>query len=46
MTSPAFALPAPRAVLAGAIPGARTRDAAPIVSGALLTAWRLLKRRA
>jgi biotin transport system substrate-specific component len=38
MTSPAFALPAPRAVLADAIPGARTRDAALILGGALLTA--------
>jgi biotin transport system substrate-specific component len=37
MSSSAYALPAPRAVLADAIPGARVRDAALILCGALLT---------
>ena len=37
MSSPALALPAPRVVLADAIPGARVRDAALILCGALLT---------
>src|SRR3954453_1386772 len=38
MTPSAFALPVPRAVLADAIAGTRTRDAALILGGALLTA--------
>jgi biotin transport system substrate-specific component len=38
MTSSAFAVPVPRAVLADVLPGARTRDAALIGGGALLTA--------
>src|SRR4051812_21278867 len=37
MSSTAYAPPAPRAVLADAIPGARVRDAALILCGALLT---------
>jgi biotin transport system substrate-specific component len=37
MSSPVHALPAPRVVLADAIPGARVRDAALIACGALLT---------
>ena len=37
MSSPALALPAPRVVLADAIPGARVRDATLVLSGALLT---------
>ena len=37
MATISHALPAPRAVLADAIPGARTRDAALVCAGALLT---------
>lgn len=37
MTSPALALPVSRAVLADVLPGARVRDAALILGGALLT---------
>lgn len=37
MTSPALALPVPRAVLADVLPGERVRDAALILGGALLT---------